>query len=59
MLTMKLARQSGRPGDRLTFAVSTVQSDEGYALAESEITAEIRSARGHTKAVGDGFCIAG
>ena len=59
MLTMKLARQSGRPGDRLTFAVSTVQSDEGYALAGSEIMAAIQAARGHTKAVGDDSCIAG
>jgi S1-C subfamily serine protease len=43
----------------VTFAVSTVQADEGYALAMSEITPEIQAARGHTKAVADGSCIAG
>jgi S1-C subfamily serine protease len=43
----------------VTFAVSTVQSDEGYALGVSELTAEIQAAKGHTKAVSDSTCIAG
>jgi S1-C subfamily serine protease len=43
----------------VTFAVSTIQSDEGYALAVSEITGEIQAARGHTRAVSDGTCISG
>jgi hypothetical protein len=43
----------------VTFAVSTVVSDEGYALATSEFTGEIQAAKGRTKAVGVGSCIAG
>ncbi len=43
----------------VTFAVSTVQADEGYALGVSEFTGEIQAAKGRTKPVDDGSCIAG
>ncbi len=41
----------------VTFAMSTTSSDEGYALATSDITGEIRAATGHTRAVSDGICV--
>jgi S1-C subfamily serine protease len=41
----------------VTFAMSTNSSDQGYALATSDITGEIRAATGHTTAVSDGTCV--
>ena len=41
----------------VTFAMSTTSSDEGYALATSDIGGEIQAAAGHTGAVSDGVCV--
>jgi S1-C subfamily serine protease len=43
----------------VTFATSTTTSDEGYALATSDITGEIQAARGHTAPVSHGSCVSG
>jgi uncharacterized membrane protein required for colicin V production len=43
----------------VTFAMSTTAPDEGYALATSDITPEIQSARGRSAAVPDGSCVSG
>jgi S1-C subfamily serine protease len=41
----------------VTFAMSTTSTDEGYALATSDINGEIQAAAGHTAAVSDGACV--
>ena len=41
----------------VTFAMSTTTSDEGYALATSDISSDIQAAQGRTAAVGDGVCV--
>jgi S1-C subfamily serine protease len=41
----------------VTFAMSTTASDEGYALATSDIAGEIQAATGRTAAVSDGTCV--
>ena len=43
----------------VTFAMSTTTSDEGYALATSDITSDVQAAQGRTAAVGDGACVDG
>ena len=43
----------------VTFAMSTTTSDEGYALATSDISSDVRAAQGRTVAVGDGACVDG
>lgn len=43
----------------VTFAMSTTTPSEGYALATSEITGEIRAAQGRTVPVSDGRCLTG
>ena len=40
----------------VTFAMSTTTTNEGYALATSDITGEIQAAGGRTVAVSDGGC---
>jgi uncharacterized membrane protein required for colicin V production len=41
----------------VTFAMSTTSSDEGYALATSDIAGAIHAAAGRTQAVSDGTCV--
>lgn len=43
----------------VTFAMSTSTSDEGYALATPDITADIQAAQGRSAAVSDGSCVEG
>ena len=43
----------------VTFAMSTTTSNEGYALATSDITSDLQAAQGRTAAVGDGGCVDG
>jgi S1-C subfamily serine protease len=43
----------------MTFAMSTTTSNEGYALATSGFTGQIRAAQGRTSAVSDGRCVSG
>ena len=43
----------------VTFAMSTTASNEGYALATSDISADVQAAQGRAAAVGDGSCVDG
>ncbi len=43
----------------VTFAMSTTTTDEGYALATSDISSDVRAAQGRTAIVGDGACVDG
>jgi len=43
----------------VTFAMSTTTSNEGYALATSDIGSDVQAAQGHSAAVSDGACVDG
>ena len=43
----------------VTFAMSTTTTDEGYALATSDISCDVQAAQGRTAIVGDGACVDG